>query len=531
MQRDEAGIAAGELVERAAEIAATWAAAARTTTTVGQERAVLRLLGVTGLDRDGRPLAAQVVNRFVAPDARRLHGGLALPMALAMAEYDLPIQEVALEVAAGNIDLGLEAELLEDPERRATAVASASAMAAAALARADANRTARRELVALLGESRRPILGATLASPAIVDALDEAVAAVSAGAGAIRVQVPPSRELADLSDRAGAPVEPWRPGPGSRGGLAVFDPAGAPIPTGSQRALAVLRAALDDAGARNGRYVRLVTESPALAAPDQAVIAAFERVDIVIADPLREIVSGRVDPDRALADHGFAHRLLARGGTRVVVPADSLLVASDLAAGYPSGPATRSGRALALQLLGVSLALADGLLPDSVVVAAQPAWLGDEPSAPARAVAEVALRRELFPHHPLAFLEPAGGPLAAADWEALVAGMLPDAGDVKLVLWSESAKFASRASSMRAAVDVAEAIAGSRGRSPLTGLAAAHRDATIAAAIETLSGLGERGWQRLVDEPLGLASARLGAEAVADRTSGFDVLAPEAAGA
>jgi len=515
-----------ELSERAARIAAAWSASARASTTVGQERAILRLLGVSGVDREGRPLAAEVVERFLAPDARRLGGGLALPMAVAMAEYDLPITDVALEVAAGHIDLGLEADLLEDPEQLARAEASVAAMAAAAFARADANRTARRELVALLGEPRRPFLGVTLESPAIVDALDEAIGAVAAGAGAIRVAVPPSRELADLSARAGAPVEPWHPAPTSRGGLAAFDPAGPPIPTGSHRALSVLRAALDDAGARNGRYVRLVTESPALAAPDQAVIAAFERIDVVVADPFREIVTGSVDPDRALADHGFAHRLLARGGTRVVIPAGSLLVASDLAAGVPSDPATRSGRALALQLLAVHLALADGLLSDGVVIGALPAWLGDEPSASARAVAEVSLRRELFAGHQLAFLEPSSGDVAAAEWQALVAGLLPDAGDVKLLLWCDSKGFAVRSGPMRAAVDVADAIRVSRTRPTLTGLAAAHRDATLAAAVATLAGLEEHGWRWLVDQPFGLPAIRLGAEAVADRTAGFDILAP-----
>ena len=434
MQRDAAGSVAGELAERAAAMAATWSAASRTSTTVGQERAILRLLGVSGVDRDGRPLAAEVVDRYVGHDARRLGGGIALPMAVAMAEYDLSIQDVALEVAVGNIDLGLEAELLDDPGQRARAEASAAAMAAAALARADANRTARRELMALLGDARWPLLGATLESPAVVDAIDEAVAAVGAGAGAIRVLVPPNRELASLSAHAGTPVEAWQPGPGSRGGLDAFDPAGPPVPTGSRRALAVLRAALDDAGARNGRYIRLLTESPALAAPDQAVIAAFERIDVVVADPLREIVTGRVDPDRALADHGFAHRLLVRAGTRVVVPAGSLLVASDVAAGIPSNAAIRSGRALALQLLAVSLALADGLRPDAVVVGALPAWLGDEPGATALAVAEVALRRELLPAHPLAFLEPPASAIPAAEWQALMAGLLPDAGDVKLLL-------------------------------------------------------------------------------------------------
>lgn len=527
MHDDTAGSVIAELAERARATAQAWSADARGRTSVGQERAILRLLGITGVDRLGRPLAAEVVERYLAPDPRRLGTGLALPLVVAMGEYDLPLVEVALEVAAGNLDLGLEADLLEDPARHAAARASATAMAVAALARADANRTARHELVALLGEPARPFLGVTLEAPAIVDALDEAIVAVAAGAGAVRVLVPPSRELTDRAGQAGSPVEEWHPEPGSRGGLAAFDPAGPPVPTGSHRALAVLRGVLDDAGARNGRYVRLVTESPALAAPDQAVVAAFERIDLVVADPVREVLAGRVHPERALADHGFAHRLLARGGTRVLVPAGFLAVGADLAAGIPSGAAARSGRALAFQLLAVSLALADGLAPDGVIVSALPDWLADEPAAPALALAEVALRRSLFAAHPLAFLEPRAGEPAVTRWAATVGGLLPDAGDVKLLLCCGSAGFAGRSPALRAAVEVASVMAASRTRPRLAGLALAHHDAVLTAAAATLDALDAGGWQQVVDEPYGLVSLPAGVEAVADRTTGFDPLAVE----
>ena len=49
-----------------------------------------------------------------------------------MAEYDLTPQELALAVAAGHVDLGLEAELLAEPDRRAVALANAAALARAA---------------------------------------------------------------------------------------------------------------------------------------------------------------------------------------------------------------------------------------------------------------------------------------------------------------------------------------------------------------------------------------------------------------
>ena len=95
------------LVELADTLAASWGARARICTTVGQERANLRLLGVTGVDRAGRPLAGAAVDRFVAGRVDRLAAGIVLPFVAAMIEYDLAPQALALDVASGAVDLGL----------------------------------------------------------------------------------------------------------------------------------------------------------------------------------------------------------------------------------------------------------------------------------------------------------------------------------------------------------------------------------------------------------------------------------------
>jgi hypothetical protein len=510
---------------RAETLASAWAAAAAARTTIGQERAILRLFGVGGVDRSGRPLAAEVVERYLAPDPRRLGGGIALPFAIAMAEYDLPPMELAFEVAAGNVDLGLEAELLAEPDRRAVAVMNATRLAQTALDRMDANRTARRELLAVLGDRPRPWLGAMLVAPAIVDALDEAAVAIDAGAALLRVDMPPGRELSERMARAGATLDPWRAAPSSRGGLDAWDPSGQPIPTGAQRALSVLRRAVDEAAARGRGYVRLLTDAPALAAPDQAVVAAFERIDGVIADPVREIVAGRVDPDRALADHGFAHRILARAGTQILVPAGPLLVAPDFATGVPSDPATRSGRALALQLLAVALARRDGLDAASISVSALPDWIVNETRAPARAAAEIALRRAMLPEHPLAFIEPILVPDAAITWHAIVSALLPDAGAVDVILRRSTGPGLPSLAMTRRAAAVAAALRRSREAPAITGVAADHARRAVEAAGATLASLEEHGWRAIVDQPLGMEASHLGADAVAERTEAFDPLA------
>ncbi|MEX2012134.1 MAG: lysine 5,6-aminomutase subunit alpha [Chloroflexota bacterium] len=525
------------LAQLAETIAGSWGARARASTTIGQERALLRLFGVHGIDATGRPLAGEVVERYVGRDHARLAGGVALPFAMALLEYDVPPQQAALDVASGAIDLALEAELLGQPDRRAVAEQEARRLAQAAMARIDANRTARLELMGVLGDAPRPWIGTTIVEPLVEAALDEAVARVGDGVDLLRVEVPVGRELASRLTDAGVemPAWPWLDADrwaGDELGTPDLGRGAEKPPTGSQRGLAELRRMLDEVGAGRRGYVRLASAAPALAAPEQSVVASFERVDVVEADAMAEIVAGRVDPDRALSDHSFAHRLLRRAGSSILVGAGPLAVAPDLASGLPSNPATRAGRALALLLLGVALARGDGIEPELIIVGAVPPWLLDESGPAARALAEVALRRVLLPSHPLAFEEPATVPaVTAAAWPFVLAGVIPPGSSAALILRRPpGGPMRQSVLAGRAAASVAGEIGAAMGERQLAGLALDHAKAVVLAAIRTLEGLGDRGWRSVLGEaPGGGERVRIGGDAVVERTESFDPLAPAAA--
>src|SRR6185369_17570952 len=159
------------IADRAETLAGAWAGRARASTTVGRERALLRLFGVSGLDAAGRPLAWSAVDRYLGGGPGRLGGGIVLPFAMALAEYDLDPQRLALDVASGAVDLGLEAGLLREADRRAIAEEEARRLLGTAIERIDANRTARMELIDLLGEPRRPWIGAAIDEPDLAGAL------------------------------------------------------------------------------------------------------------------------------------------------------------------------------------------------------------------------------------------------------------------------------------------------------------------------------------------------------------------------
>src|SRR4051812_7448490 len=290
------------LAERAETLAGAWAARARISTTVGRERALLRMFGVSGLDAAGRPLAWAVVDRYLAGGPGRLGTGVVLPFAIGLAEYDLDPQRLALDVASGAIDLGLEAALLREPDRRAIAEEEARRLVAAALDRIDANRTARTELIDVLGDRARPWIGAAIREPDLAGAVHEARIAVDGGADLLQIDVPIGRELSERLRRAGRDAPVWQPRTGGRrSDPEALDDA----PSGSQRALGSLRRDLDEAAAQRRGYVHLGIVPPALGTPESAVVAGFERIDLTVSDPLAEIVDGHVAPERALADHAF----------------------------------------------------------------------------------------------------------------------------------------------------------------------------------------------------------------------------------
>lgn len=538
------------LAERAETLAGAWGARARASTTLGQERALLRLFGVAGVDRSGRPLAGAAVDRWLASSRDGLAGGIALPFAMGLLEYDLEPQQLAMDVASGAVDLALEAELLREPDRRAVAEAEAGRLAGAAIERMDSDRVARRELLDLLGEARRPWLGTTIAEPDLDGALDEVADLAAAGYDLLRVEVPIGREMADRLHDAGLDVPEWHPrdraayragGSGivaaglGRSGSADDAESMEQAPSGSQRALARLRRIADGVAAERRGYVRLGMAIPALGVPEGAVVAAFERVDLVEADPVAEIVAGGVDPDRSLADHAFARRLHRRADTLVSIGPGPLVVAPDLASGVPSDVATRSGRALALQLVGVALARADGIPTERIIVGAYPGWLPEEPAATARVLAEVVIRRRAFPDQLMRFDEPSGREESTSStaWPYLVAAALARAGSMSIVMRRPHSDPRRAAAEGRAAAVTAAEVAEVSTAGDLGGAAEAHASAMVAAALSTLERLADLGWRAVVGDPPrrgdhgdGAVGRRaIGGDMVAERTEAFDPLA------
>jgi hypothetical protein len=523
----------------AADLAGRLSQVSRRSSTMAQERAVLRMLGVDGLDRAGRPLAASLAERYCGSDPGRLARGVILPFVVAMLEYDMPAREMALEGASGAIDLGLEAELLERPDRLAAAETRAAELLKAAFMRFDANRTATREMREVLSLPAEPWLGVAIQATEVESALAEARLAVGQGAGLLQVRVPASWEFAEARRQAGLETPglfefeaPKKSREARRGDkrrqatsprLADAGPGRGrdklPVPAGSQRGLAAIRKAADDAAAERGCYASLMTVTSAFAAPEQAVVAAFERIDYVAADPMREIVEDNLDPDRALADHAFAHRLQVRAGCGVVVGPGPLALGADVASGVPVDAPTRAGRALALQALGVELALADGLPADRLLLGAVPDWaVGDADAG--SILLQAWLRRVIFPGHRLVIGGSAGWLGSAGKAVDAVAALAGGAASV-VVEPRVTGTVSAMAGDLAAVSRTAAAIRAALSDGVLHGDAEEMVARTLRAASLTLERLSSEGWASLLGlGDLGAGDGRLGRSAVVERAEG-----------
>jgi len=520
-----------EAVRRqAADLAGGLSQAAARSATIAQERAVLRMLGVDGLDRAGHPLAASLAERYCGADPSRLARGVILPFVVAMIEYEMAAREVALDGASGAIDLALEAQLLERPDRLAAAEKKASELLAAALERFDANRTATHEMRDVLGLPDEPWLGVALQATEAAAASTEIGALIGQGADVIQVRVPASWEFAEARRNAGLETtgrfvfeEPKRDREASRRVVRrerqTVREIAEPVPAGSQRGLASLRKAADDAAARRDCYASLMTVTSAFAAPEQAVVAAFERVDYVEADPIREIVEDNVDPVRALADHAFAHRLQARAGCRVVVGPGPLALGADVISGIPSDAATRAGRALALQALGVELALADGLPAERLLLGAVPEWSVGDGNA-ASILVQAWLRRTVFTGQRLVVGRPAGwltSPGGAAELVAAIAG----GAEAMVVEPALPGGVAAAAADLAAAAGTARALRATLGDGSLHGDAADLAAMMLRTAGLVLERLSAEGWGSLLGPAgRGADGEWLGGSALVERASG-----------
>ncbi|MBA3057533.1 MAG: lysine 5,6-aminomutase subunit alpha [Gammaproteobacteria bacterium] len=299
-----------------------------TTTTV--ERATLRLLGVDGVDDNQVPLPNRVVEHLQAQNL--LQHGAAIILAGAMQTTGFTAQQIADAVAAGTLTLSY-------PQDEAAARQAAQAHAAMACQHIAGQRAHRAEQIKTLGQGQAPWLYLIVATGNIHEDVLQARAAAEQGADIIAVIRSTGQSLLDYVP-FGATTEGF-------GGTYA-----------TQENFRLMRAALDDVGAKVGRYIRLTNYCSGLCMPEIAAMGAVERLDMMLNDSMYGIIFRDINMQRTFIDQFFSRMVNAYAGIIINTGEDNYLTTADA---YEAAHTV-----LASQLINEQFAYLSGLKPEQM---------------------------------------------------------------------------------------------------------------------------------------------------------------------
>ncbi|MBV8067615.1 MAG: D-lysine 5,6-aminomutase subunit alpha, partial [Candidatus Eremiobacteraeota bacterium] len=339
--------------------------------TVSVERAVLRLLGVDGVTADEVPLPNAVVD---AIPAAQLSCGAALAFGKAIAETGLEPASLARAIAEGRYALTDFSDTHPSAARGAL-----RPQVDKALARIGAQREERAARLARLGQLPPPLLYVIVASGNIYEDRTAAVAAAEAGAQVIAVIRSTGQSLLDFV--------PFGPTTEGFGGTYA-----------TQANFTIMRAALDEASEKLGRYVMLTNYASGLCMPEIAVMAAFERLDMLLNDSMYGILFRDINMKRTFVDQHFSRMLNAHSGIIINTGEDNYLTTADAVDQAPA--------VLASQFINEEFAHRAGL-PDRQIGLGDAYEINpDLEDSFLYQIAQAQLAREIFPEAPLKYMPP-----------------------------------------------------------------------------------------------------------------------------
>jgi beta-lysine 5,6-aminomutase alpha subunit len=357
----------------ASQIAAQVAERISGKTTVSVERTIARLLGVDGANELEAPLPNVLIDHV------RDHGGLERGIAhwlgnALLADPSADPQGIAEAVERGELDLcalplapeeAIRARIAQECEGRIGEMSS--------------RMQERRELRERLGESPPPLRYVLTATGNVYEDVVHGLAVAQAGGDIVAVIRSTAQSLLDYV--------PYGPTTEGYGGTFA-----------TQANFRIMREALDQWSAANGRYVRLSSFCSGLCMPEIAAMGAIEGFDNMVNDALYGILYRDINPVRGLIDQRVSRMVNGYFGVVINTGEDNYLRTADAIEAAPSVTAS--------QFINRQLALDSGV-PDEQIA------LGDAfeidtpvPNSLLLEWAQAQLTRELFPDCPVKYMPP-----------------------------------------------------------------------------------------------------------------------------
>ncbi len=342
-------------------------------TTVSVERTVARLLGVDGANELEAPLPNVLVEHV--RDRGELGRGIAFWLGNALLDDDTRTpQRVAEAVDSRELDLCALPRAPEDAiAERITRECEQR------LAQISRRMHERRELRERLGESAPPLRYVLTATGNVYEDVIHGLAVAEAGGDIVAVIRSTAQSLLDYV--------PYGPTTEGYGGTFA-----------TQENFRIMRAALDDWSASNGRYVRLSSFCSGLCMPEIAAMGAIEGFDNMVNDALYGILYRHINPIRGLIDQRVSRMINGYFGVVINTGEDNYLRTADAIEAAPSVTAS--------QFINRQLARDSGV-PDEQIALGD-AFEIDTPVVNSLLLqwAQAQLTRELFPQCPVKYMPP-----------------------------------------------------------------------------------------------------------------------------
>jgi len=341
-------------------------------TTAATERAICRLLGIDGVDEFDVPMPNVVVAHLAQ------HGllgvGAALLLGNAIAATGKSPQDIAEGISRGDVDLSKIPMGSVDAARQ-----SISAVATQAVERIRTNRQRREADLEKYGDSTAPLLYVIVATGNIYEDITQAQAAVSQGADVVAVIRTTGQSLLDYVPY-GATTEGF-------GGTYA-----------TQENFRLMRAALDEAGAKVGRYIRLCNYASGLCMPEIAAMGAMERLDVMLNDALYGILFRDINMKRTMIDQYFSRVINGFAGIIINTGEDNYLTTADAV--------EEAHTVLTSQFLNEQFALLAGLPEEQMGLGHAFEIAPDVKNGFLYEISQAQMAREIFPAAPLKYMPP-----------------------------------------------------------------------------------------------------------------------------
>lgn len=341
-------------------------------TTVTVERAVCRLLGIDGVNALDIPLPNVVVDHLV--DKGLLGGGAAYHIGNAILCTDMAPQQIAEAIDRGELDLSRT-----EPHPLNQIRAAIFPWAEKSVERIRANVDKRNQFLNEYGDKQGPYLYVIVATGNIYEDITQAKAAAKQGADIIAVIRTTGQSLLDYVPY-GATTEGF-------GGTYA-----------TQENFRLMRAALDEVGAEQKRYIRLCNYCSGLCMPEIAAMGALERLDVMLNDALYGILFRDINMQRTLIDQYFSRVINSFAGVIINTGEDNYLTTADAV--------EEAHTVLASQFLNEQFALEAGLPEEQMGLGHAFEISPDVENGFLYELAQAQMAREIFPNAPLKYMPP-----------------------------------------------------------------------------------------------------------------------------